>query len=298
MNIIQRHHLNLIWENFVTGFNQSEQTELLNIYKSDFLDFIEEKYGEFLREFILKEWQIIQKQELIESWEHEHGRSLGLIIINEFQRLELEEITEKLNAEIAVRQKKELKELELKSQLELKNKELERLSFLDGLTGIANRRFFKTVFNKEWNRSIRENSHISLIMLDIDYFKNFNDTLGHLRGDDCLKQISQVLKNSLKRSTDMASRFGGEEFAIVLPNLTTVEAMKLAQQIKSSIDQQRIEHPSSVISKYVTVSMGIATIVPTMNDQSETLVSAADHALYMAKNKGRNQIIIFDQPFR
>ncbi len=178
--------------------------------------------------------------------------------------------------------------------LELRVKErtlqLEELSNMDGLTEIANRRRLDQYLRKILNLSKREKLPISLIMIDIDFFKAYNDTYGHLQGDKCLKEIARAIQDSLRRSTDLVGRYGGEEFSVVLFNTDSKQAIKVAKHIQSSVNQLSIKHLSSSVSNIVTVSMGIATINPSLTDTIENLYSMSDNALYAAKANGRNRI--------
>ncbi|MFZ5645361.1 MAG: diguanylate cyclase [Bacillota bacterium] len=177
-----------------------------------------------------------------------------------------------------------------KQQYEDINKQLELLSSLDGLTGIANRRYLDNYLLQEWRRAARENIPLSLIMCDIDFFKVYNDTYGHQAGDDCLKRVAGSLSENLKRPGDLVARYGGEEFAIVLPDTDTDGAVLLAKALRAGIEALKIEHINSRASKHVTLSLGVASTVPSNDFSPEMLISRADQALYQAKQKGRNQV--------
>ena len=180
---------------------------------------------------------------------------------------------------------------ELHAKLQTVNQELERLASLDGLTGVANRRQFDLHLKREWQRLLRETAPISVIMCDVDFFKAYNDTYGHQMGDECLKQIAKILENCAQRSTDLASRYGGEEFVIVLPNTGIKGALQVADKIQHQIRALEIEHQKSEVSGYVTLSLGVACQVPNHDRSPESLIKLADAALYEAKSKGRNCII-------
>lgn len=169
------------------------------------------------------------------------------------------------------------------------NKRLEELSSLDGLTGISNRRRFDTVLEQEWRRSKRSHSPLSLIMLDIDKFKVYNDTYGHLEGDECLKKVAQIIKASVKRADDVVARYGGEEFSIILPNTPLEGALQIGEHIRQNIERESIPHKNSTVKAVVTVSVGVATAT-TETISIADLIKGADTALYEAKNKGRNQV--------
>lgn len=168
------------------------------------------------------------------------------------------------------------------------NAELRLLSSMDGLLLIANRREFDATLEKEWQRAIREGHPISLLIVDVDLFKNYNDYYGHAQGDECLKTIARVLASCVKRPADLLARYGGEELAIILPQTEVTGAMVVAQAIHQSLYQTAIEHEASSVSSQVTVSIGLGCMVPHVGMQSDTLVQAADLALYTAKDKGRN----------
>jgi len=180
---------------------------------------------------------------------------------------------------------------ESQRQLNKANRALEKLSSLDGLTGIANRRQLNTVFEKEWLRAMRNGTNISLIMLDLDYFKLYNDTYGHQAGDSCLKVIANILKESEKRPADLAARYGGEEFSLVLPETGERGVKEIAYSILESVRKVTIPHKTSKVSDYLSVSMGTATMVPGRNTTPDTIIEIADQALYRAKNEGRDRVV-------
>ena len=172
-------------------------------------------------------------------------------------------------------------------QLADANALLRRLSNLDGLTGISNRRHFEESIIDEWARARRMATPIALIMIDIDYFKDFNDGYGHQRGDDCLKQVASVLQASLRRTGDMVARYGGDEFIVVLPNTRMEGAFKIAEMLRICIDELKILHEKSPV-KCVTVSLGVASCVPVEDIAPMDLIALSDRALYRAKRRGRN----------
>lgn len=166
------------------------------------------------------------------------------------------------------------------------------LSLLDGLTGIANRRRFEEYLDMEWKRAVRSTKPLSLIMIDIDAFKPYNDNYGHAAGDACLKRVAWTLQNGLKRSVDLAARFGGEEFAVILPETDSKGAYILAEELRSKIEALHIAHSHSPVQKHITVSMGVSTMVPKRDIPEKTILEMADKALYQAKKKGRNRVAI------
>ena len=168
---------------------------------------------------------------------------------------------------------------------------LENLSATDGLTGISNRRRFDEFLEREWRRGMREYSELSLLFIDIDYFKEFNDRYGHLPGDDCLKQIAATLERTLRRAGDLVARYGGEEFACVLPGTGEGGALRAAHKILNDIARLGIPHEGSSVAEHVTVSIGVATEVPEKGREYSDLIKRADHSLYAAKQQGRNKVV-------
>jgi diguanylate cyclase (GGDEF)-like protein len=168
------------------------------------------------------------------------------------------------------------------------NQELHRLANLDGLTEVANRRRFDDYLDQEWRRSKREQNPLALILCDIDYFKNYNDYYGHQAGDVCLKRVAQALHDCIKRPADLVSRYGGEEFAIILPNTSPEGAVYIAQLIQTTIQHLSIPHHHSQISSCITLSLGISSQVPNRDHDAHNLVAKTDKALYVAKGNGRN----------
>ena len=166
------------------------------------------------------------------------------------------------------------------------------LAALDGLTEIANRRQFNEVFDREWRRGMREGSQLSLIMVDVDYFKQFNDHYGHGSGDGCLKQVACALVDALNRPGDLAARFGGDEFAIIIPGTDPEGAALIAERVRAGVEALAIPNVRSAVADHVTVSVGCATLVPAQDRQSEMLLNMADIMLYRAKEEGRNRVVL------
>jgi two-component system chemotaxis family response regulator WspR len=179
---------------------------------------------------------------------------------------------------------------ESQQQLAEANIELQKLAALDALTGIANRRRFDEVMTIEWQRGQRDVKPLSLLMVDVDKFKLYNDNFGHLAGDLCLKKVAAVLTENLKRPADLAARYGGEEFAIVLPETTQEGALVLAESCRNHLQTLAIEHPQSD-GGVVTISIGVATMVPSPTTAPVGLIAKADRALYAAKTGGRNRVV-------
>ena len=170
------------------------------------------------------------------------------------------------------------------------NRRLEEMSRTDGLTGVANRRQFDELFEREWRRAQRAGTSLALLMIDIDEFKKYNDHYGHQGGDDCLKQVATALKKALGRASDVVARYGGEEFAVILPGSDQQQAIAAAERLRQRVDQMGLAHAARTTEpKRVTISLGAASLMPSDQDSPERLLSAADQALYAAKRGGRNR---------
>lgn len=176
--------------------------------------------------------------------------------------------------------------LTLKYQADL----LRELAYNDGLTGISNRRYFDERLANEWRRCHRSGAILSLILIDIDYFKKYNDRYGHLGGDDCLRQVAVTLKKSLGRPYDLVARYGGEEFVCLLPETELNGAVLLAVKLEAAVRAEQIEHLDSDVAEVVTISLGVAAIRPQGNEPSEQLIQQADAQLYRAKELGRGRV--------
>lgn len=170
------------------------------------------------------------------------------------------------------------------------NREIEKMSHLDGLTGLFNRRFFDRALHQEFHRAKRERQSVALIFLDVDLFKNYNDTFGHLQGDACLGEVADAINASISRSTDTATRFGGDEFAILLPNTDRNGVQVVAERIMDIIRGKAIPHTSSFVSGFVTLSLGIALLSLEEDHNPTDLIRRADRALYASKENGRNRV--------
>ncbi len=194
-----------------------------------------------------------------------------------------QEISERLAVEIA---------------LQSANQELQRLAHMDGLTQVANRRSFDCELAQEWRRLAREKLPLTLILCDVDFFKTYNDTYGHQAGDDCLRNVATAVSTAIKRPGDLVARYGGEEFAIILPNTPKAGALHVAIAIKTAIRSLGMAHCGSAISPYVTLSLGVASVIPHIDFPPMLLLAAADRALYKAKLEGRNRICSEEVYFR
>lgn len=207
--------------------------------------------------------------------------------LEEYSRLlenKVSERTAKLQQEISER-------MVVESALQSANQELQRIAYIDGLTQVANRRHFDECLQAEWRRLERAGLPLSLILCDVDYFKAFNDTYGHQMGDECLRQVATVLQRAVKRPGDIVARYGGEEFGIILPNTTARGAAQIITRIQSKLGELKIQHEQSKVSSWITLSFGVATMIPLHDIDASKIVTIADHALYQAKLSGRNQAI-------
>ena len=182
----------------------------------------------------------------------------------------------------------------IKNHLELKRHRdlLAAMATIDGLTGIANRRRFDEMLTLEWHRAQRTNSFLSVLMIDIDHFKLFNDSHGHLIGDDCLKEVARAMTGVVKRPGDLLARYGGEEFACVLSDTDATGALTVAKQLLTTVSDLRIPHETSPTAPVVTISIGFCCTTPLATQTSQQLVDCADQNLYRAKNSGRNRIYL------
>lgn len=219
----------------------------------------------------------------------------------ELQRTKLERTNTAYQAEIenrksaeqeVIRHKDHLEELveERTAELKVANERLQELSRVDGLTGIANRRRLDEELDREWKRMLREKRPLSVVLCDIDHFKLYNDTYGHQAGDDCLAKVAQAIKDSVNRPGDLTARYGGEEFCLVLPETSGQGAAQIAELVRMNVAALKLEHKSSEVAEMVTLSLGVATLIPDTGSQPSVLVEAADRALYQAKGNGRNRV--------
>ena len=182
-------------------------------------------------------------------------------------------------------------------ELEHQNQELKKLFLLatkDKVTGIANRYRLEDFLHREWGNSIRNQIPLSIIMIDIDRFKQFNDTYGHLEGDRCLRQVAQTIDATIKRSKDLVARYGGEEFIVILPDINIDGAVVVADNIRSQVKALNIAHVTSGSSDLLTISLGVASAIPAIDSEASSLIMAADRALYVAKQKGRDRIETYE----
>jgi len=196
-------------------------------------------------------------------------------------RTALEEYTNQLEHRVA----------EKTVDLKLANEELMRLSLLDGLTGIANRRHFDRYLDTEWRRALRRPSPLALILVDVDHFKQYNDSLGHPCGDACLNRLAQAIGTGARRAADLVARYGGEEFAAILPETDIAGAIRCAETMRQAVENLAMPHPDSPTGPVVTISLGVAQTCPTRDDTPATLIALSDTCLYQAKSQGRNRYV-------
>ncbi|NET32318.1 MAG: diguanylate cyclase [Cyanothece sp. SIO1E1] len=181
------------------------------------------------------------------------------------------------------------------AELRKTNLALQNLIYLDSLTQVANRQYLDQCLQQEWKRLRREQRSLALLMCDVDYFKYYNDTYGHPAGDQCLQQVAQAIQKGVKRPADLVARYGGEEFAIILPSTDLDGALQVAETVQAEVRSLRLDHAASPVNQYVTISIGVATMLPNQVHEVETLLSTADVALYEAKVRGRDRIVAYRQ---
>ncbi len=220
-----------------------------------------------------------------------HSQLWGLLVAHhsraprKWQSLEIELLKELAN-QLAIA----IQQAELYQQLAAANRELQRLAACDYLTQVANRRRFDEYLQHEWRRQAREQAPISLLLCDVDFFKVYNDTYGHQKGDECLQQVAAAISQAVKRPADLVARYGGEEFAAILPETDLQGALCVAEAIRASVKALKIPHAGSAASEFVSLSIGVATQVPAPNSSASSLIAAADEALYRAKAGGRDRL--------
>lgn len=176
------------------------------------------------------------------------------------------------------------------NELQQANQNLKLLANLDSLTQLSNRRGFDDYIQKEWERMQRIKAPLSLIMCDVDFFKSYNDRYLHPNGDKCLIKVAMAMRNTVRRSGDLVARYGGEEFAIVLPNTNALGAASVAENVRTAIKNLQIAHEASSVCPYVTISVGVSTIIPNQSNDFQALIHAADRALYQSKSQGRDRV--------
>lgn len=208
------------------------------------------------------------------------------------------ELAEQVRLRAAVTSSNEALEdkvLQRTHELEAANVQLAKLSTTDGLTGLANRRRFDAYWAEEWQRALRNATPLAVIMIDVDHFKAYNDHHGHQQGDECLRQIGEVLRTTIRRAGELVARYGGEEFVVVMPGAGATHAMETARALREAVVAAGIAHGHSPVAPVVTASLGVAVGVPSPTDLRERLVQEADTALYAAKSQGRNRVVLSDR---
>lgn len=232
----------------------------------------------------------------LEEFQQEVLKLFGASLAQALVRFRSAEALSRLNRELEERVAQRTRQLnETNLALEQANSDLRRLSHADGLTGIANRRLFDEALEKEWGRAQREAGCLSVALLDVDFFKQYNDSRGHQKGDEALRLIARCLDVSLKRVSDLAARYGGEEFALLLPNTCAEGAFEVATRVKLAVAELAIEHPRSEVASVVTASVGVATLNRvTSAGEAGKLVEAADRCLYRAKREGRDRVMLVE----
>jgi diguanylate cyclase (GGDEF)-like protein len=198
-----------------------------------------------------------------------------------------------LKRELDCRRLREQELLAATQQLQEANQTLQRLSNVDALTGVANRRYFNGQLAHEWARAVRDRTPLSIVMIDIDAFKAYNDHYGHPKGDECLRQVARALASAVKRPGDLLARYGGEEFVVLLPKTSLHGAVALAEEARQRVERLGLAHAHSPVLDRVTISLGVASIVPDRHEALEDLIVHADQALYQAKKQGRNGVQVF-----
>ena len=246
------------WEVTPEKYAPQEQTQLESLEKTG-------RYGPYEKEYI-----------------HADGHSVPVRLSGQIVEIDGEQYIWSSAEDITERKQAE-------EELERLYKEVEQLSLLDGLTGIANRRMFDQTLEREWARAKRDKSPLSLIMIDIDFFKEYNDYYGHAQGDACLKHVAKALMTVSQRAIDLVARYGGEEFVFILPETNETNARYISELCLGAIKQQKIPHESSIVAVVVTVSAGVSTFIPLGETQSSALMECADKLLYLAKRNGRNR---------
>jgi diguanylate cyclase (GGDEF)-like protein len=190
----------------------------------------------------------------------------------------------------------EMKVAERTAALEAANKELQRMASLDGLTMVANRRRFDEYWLEQWQMMGQQKLSLALLLIDVDYFKPYNDCYGHIAGDECISQVAQAIQSVLQRPTDLVARYGGEEFAVILPNSSLDGAAKMAQTIMAKVKSLEIPHEKSLVSDQVTISVGVGLVYPQMDISPQTPIAITDKALYQAKHSGRDCYRVYRNP--
>lgn len=247
-----------------------------------------EDYKSILDEQIAREQLLFHIEQLRQELEEVKLEKADLEIMLDTTTEHADIVESQLHNEICDRQKAQ-------AALSLANRELEKLSVLDSLTQVANRRRFDDYLLQEWRKLKEEEAPMSLILCDIDYFKFYNDTYGHPIGDYCLQQVALAIECVIESTPGLVARYGGEEFGIILPNSDAAKAFRVAQKIAINVNQLHITHEKSLVNDYVTISLGVHSLIPSSESTPELLIALADKALYEAKERGRNQAFLYEE---
>ena len=247
-----------------------------------------EDYQLLLDEQIAREQLLFQIEQLRQELQEVKSEKADLEIMLDNTTEHADLVESQLHSEICDRQKAQ-------AALSMANRELEQLSVLDSLTQVANRRRFDNYLIQEWQKLREEKAPLSLILCDIDYFKLYNDTYGHPIGDYCLQQVALAIECAIESTLGLVARYGGEEFGVILPNADAASALKIAQKIAVNVNKLHVAHQESIVSKYVTISLGVHSLVPSSESNPELLIALADKALYQAKKEGRNRACLYSR---
>lgn len=245
-----------------------------------------EDYRFLMDEQIAREQLIFQIEHLRQELKELRSEKADLEIVLDNTTEHADLVESQLHNEICDRQKAQ-------AALSLANRELEQLSVLDSLTQVANRRRFDDYLIQEWQKLNQRQAPLSLILCDIDYFKLYNDTYGHPIGDYCLQQVALAIECVMESTPGLVARYGGEEFGIILPDVDDLQALKIADKIAVNVSKLHVAHQKSLVSEYVTISLGVHTLIPTAESSPELLIALADKALYQAKAEGRNRACLY-----
>jgi diguanylate cyclase (GGDEF)-like protein len=203
-------------------------------------------------------------------------------------QMQLQEINQKLLKQNSLLQLEIEKRRKAEIALQEANEKLQELAWLDSLTEVANRRYLDDYLQREWQRSAREKTPLAFILCDIDYFKTYNDTYGHIAGDATLKRVAKAIKTATRRPADLVARYGGEEFAVVLPNTNFFGTVQVAENIQLQLQELKIVHAMSIVNEYLTLSIGMTVCIPNHQYSLSNLIATTDQALYHAKQQGRD----------
>ena len=209
-------------------------------------------------------------------------------------QLQISRLKSELKAKNSRLERELLERQSIEEELLKLNQRLSKLAALDSLTQIANRRIFDEFLDREWQRGQRDQQCLSLILADIDYFKLYNDNFGHQSGDLCLRKVAETIVSAVKRPADLVARYGGEEFAVILPQTPADNALQVAKKIQRKIKELALSHPDSLVSDYITLSLGVTSLIPNPQYTKKQLLITADKALYQAKKQGRDRAVLIN----